>query len=262
MKKIVSALIALMLFGGSVSAFKSVECNSSQYFGEMSCDLCFDGGNVNVWENLWVLQDTVVNTTPYSVMIDISEQKDPFMENLQKWLVDWAQIEDDESLWGYAPEASEYLNEEWTAYIVPAGKSTVLTRSSIVWSYNLDRNESEASEIGMVVFPINMRNLDSDGKAGDVYEHRQCVLYKGTKSNVVKKTPIEPIKEEPTKTETEKEETPIPVTEKVEVKKEEPKEILKVEEYNPTKLPTWPEHILLLMLSLALVSILIIRRRV
>lgn len=255
MKKIVSVLLAMVFFGSTASAFKTAECNSSQYFWELSCDLCFDWWNVNVWQNVWILQDTIVNTTPYKVMVDISEQKTPFMENLQKWLVEWSQIKEDDKLWSYSSEASKYLNKEWTSFIFPTWASTVLTRSSFWWSYVLDKNKSDFDEIGMVVFPIVMRNLDSDGTKWEPYEHRQCVLYKGKKSDkIVEKKPENP---KPEKV------TDLPVKEKTvdEVIEKEPNKEVSVEDVDPTTIPTGAEHILILMLSLILISLFFIKRR-
>lgn len=262
-KKIIAIIISSLLFIANASAFKAVDCKTSPSFGDLSCDLCFEWKSVSVWEDLWVLQDTVVNTTPYDIYIDLKDQTDPFISDLETDLVKWKQLQDNESLWKYAPEAEKYYDKDLDAYIVPSWDSVVLTRSNFGWSYALEKNElSEWDEVGMVVFPISIRNLDSEWNLGDKYEHRQCVLYTWNKGGTVTPPSTETSTPDPLP-ETDPELTPTP-----EIPEETPKEELKepdnnvtTDEFDPTEVPTGPEHVLILMLTLLLASIIIIRKK-
>jgi hypothetical protein len=215
-KAILSWLVLSVLFSSSVFAadgYKEIQCSTNPVFWENQCTQCFEGGVVEEWKDIWLLSDLWSNGT--SKAMYMLKEENELTDAVKMISLNWA-------AWSYEPtkewfwEYTEALDklEDSGFYKLDAWQSVDWIQSKLGYSIKLNKSAEAWKEIGLLKYVINIHLDDWAWNPSDwTTSHSECVLFKSAgKSDIVPP------------------------------KKEQPK-----------KLPqTWPQEVLLLLLSLIL----------
>ena len=217
MKKILSSIVVLAFAGiSSVSATDWVEisCSTDQVFAENSCVQCFDWWEKAEWVNIGLLNDVWSNGTSKPMYMLKAENE--LSDSVRMFSLNGA-------AWSYEPSQEgfweyttdlEALNHDEGFYTLEAWKSVNWIESKLGYSIKLNTGAEAGQNIGLLKFTLNVHVDDNGTPEETTTSHTECVLFKSAGTDA-------------------------PVT---------PKE-------QPKKLPqTWPQEVLLLLLSLILAA--------
>ncbi len=216
MKKVILTGIILALSSSVVNAweYKEVSCSSNPLFGQYECSQCFDGWSLEEGKNLGLLTDVWSNGTSSSMyMLKGENELDSAVKMYAQNGASWSYEPTQENFWEYT-DALEQLPHDGGFYTLAAWKSVDWIQSKLGYSIKLNKSAEAGKEIWLLKYTINI-HTDNNGIPNETtISHSECVLFKsaGKTANT-------------------------PATTKV----------------SPQKLPkTWPQEVLLLLLSLIL----------
>lgn len=200
MKQVVLSFCTLLCIFLQVSishaAYDVVSCESNSNFFENSCDQCFSGWQVEVWENKGLLSDVWENVGTTDQIMFQEEQEMPYMIALND--ATWTEIKASDSVdfWQYTQNFESLYDEENLGYTLSAGESVTWIESSLGSAYQLSSNTSVAdSAIGLLAYDLAVHDLDTNGSVElETTKHRECVLFtsaSGDTPPVVPETPEE-----------------------------------------------------------------------
>lgn len=109
----------------------------------------------------------------------------------------WDEVTSSDSIdfWIYPEELEAQYDLDEQAYALTPGERVTWIKSTLGSAYKLSSNPaSEGSNIGMLVYDLKTRGVDTDGSMDlDASSHRECVLYKsGDATTPPPETPKEP----------------------------------------------------------------------
>lgn len=228
MKKIIWIAIAIiMTTNNTYAGYTTVDCNSNTKFWEYNCNQCFSWWDIKVGDVLSFLDDVLKNDTTNDKLLYKEEQVMPVMNP-----INWANFlkePNNDTFWEYTSELEALKDEDLWGYVLPPWQEVVWLKSSLWAWYKFDKTQTSWNEAWILVFDILSHDIVWSWSITDELKaHKECVLYTST--------PIEP---------------PSPV---VEEPTPEPKEMTKVE--------TWPEHIVLILLAMLIWYLILNRRKI
>ena len=218
MKKVLSSIVILALTSiTSVSAvgWNEISCSTDKVFSENSCVQCFDWWAKANWVNIGLLNDVWSNGT----------SKDMYMLKAENELTDsvrmfslngaaWTYEPSQDGFWEYTNEL-EALNHDEGFYTLEAWKSVSWIESKLGYSIKLNSSAEVSQNIGLLKFTLNVHVDDNGTPEETTTSHTECVLFKSAGAGAIPNIPVE--------------------------------------NDNPKVLPqTWPQEVLLLLLSLIL----------
>jgi len=207
------SILAMSFVSVTSAAYSEISCSTDPDFAANSCTQCFDWGSKSEWDQLWLLTDVWSNGT----------SKPMYMLKAQNELTDavrmislngaaWSYEPTKDGFWEYTPSLEKLTNDGWF-YTLEAWKSVDWIQSKLGYSIKLNKTAEAWKNIWLLKYTLNVHGDDAGTPAEATTSHTECVIFKSAGAS----------------------ETPTP-------KKEEPK-----------KLPqTWPQEVLLLLLSLLL----------
>ena len=217
MKKVILSVVALWLLSTTwvfaADWYKEVSCSSNPIFAQNSCTQCFEWGEVSQWKDLGLLSDIWSNGT--SKAMYMLKDENPLTEAVKMISLNgaaWSYEPSEDGFWEYT-DSLESLPHEEGFYKLDAGKSVDWIQSKLGYSIRLNKSVEAWKEIGLLKYTINIHTeWEPDTPEEKTISHSECVLFTSAGNNNV----VPP--------------------------KQEPK-----------KLPqTWPQEVLLLLLSLLL----------
>lgn len=232
-KLLLLSIIPLSLANIANWEYTSVDCSSNATFWENSCNQCFDWWELKVWDTLSFLDDIWNNETTNKKIMYKEEQKMPVLSALN-----WAEFTkkpNDDTFWEYTPEFEALKDKEFDGYVLPAWQKVSWLKSSMWAAYKFDKSPTSSSDAWILVYDITSHDiLESWEITMDTKAHKECVIFKAWAW--VTETPIVP-------------ETPVTPTEP------------KPKEEEMTKVKTWPEEYLLVLMLSFLLWVWIMNRR-
>ena len=225
MRKIIMLAMLLSVALSANGAYTEVECSTDAVFGENTCDQCFNGWELKKGDNISFLDDIWNNDTSNKKIMYKEEQKLPELKVLNGANI--AKKPNDDTFWEYTPEFEALKNAEFDGYVLPAWEKVSWIKSSMWAAYRVEESPQEGQNAWIMVYEVMSHNILESGEISmSEKAHKECVLYKAWAWEV--ETPV--IEEVPTSTE-----APAPKAEEM------------------TKVKTWPEmYILVLMVSFVL----------
>lgn len=186
--------VLLVNVSWSYAAYDVVSCGSSSVFSENSCDQCFSGWSVEVWENKGLLTDDWENATNTDQIMFKEEQEMPQILPLNG--ATWTEIKASDSVdfWQYTKELEDQYDEDNLGYTLPSGERITWIESTLWSAYQLSSNTAATWEnIGMIVYDLAVHDLDNSGNVDlDTKDHRECVLFTSASWDTPAVTPEEP----------------------------------------------------------------------
>jgi len=171
----------------SLGEYSSVECSTNPAFTTNSCDQCFVGGALKVWENINGMFDNWVNNTSNMLIAHRDEQ---ILPNMVAFGSVWTPEPSDVSkLWKYSSDIT------WIGtrpqFILQPGQKVRFVETDLGGRYTLTSSTKKDGElIGLLRFPVVARAVDNaTGNEGSPATHYQCVSYALSAPAVVAPTP-------------------------------------------------------------------------
>jgi len=219
--------LSILLTTSIVNAYEEVDCSSNNQFSKYNCSQCFDWGSINKSKGIWFLDDIWVNNSLNDALMYKEEQKMPVMYSLDEKNVVFTMQPSEEDFWEYTTDLESFYSETEGWYVLPSWKSVSWIRSKIWNEIILEKNNLPAWEnIGMLVFSILTHNILSDGSiTTEDVPHNECVLFTSWNWwNLQEDLKKETLEKEP-----------------------------EINDKDMTKVTTWPEHYLLLLILAMLI---------
>lgn len=200
----------------SIWNYSEVACDKD-YFTSNTCNQCFEWGKKMAWEKIAGLTDSWTNPNTTEQIIYNDEQKFPEIVNLWWAGTIWVNNPlDATKFWKYSDEivwtdsATAWKQE----FLLEWGKTVNYLEADLWASYALQKTDKKEWEpVWLLKFFVNYHDTDATAKESAIKTHTECVVYYAW-------TPvIAPV-------------TPAPVT---------PKEA--------TKVKTWPESVVLVLIA-------------
>jgi len=207
------SLLALSFASVSSAAYSEVSCSSDAAFAANSCVQCFDWGTKAEWDQLGLLTDVWSNGTSKSMyMLKAENELTDAVRMISLNGAAWSYEPTKENFWEYTPSLEKLTNDSGF-YTLEAGKSVDWIQSKLGYSIKLNKGATTEGNAGILKYTLNVHTDDAGTPAEATTSHTECVLFKSAKAST---TPVTPKKE-------------------------------------TKKLPqTWPQEVLLLLLSLLL----------
>jgi len=217
MKKILLSTVAVLAFVSTSvawAAYSEISCSTDAVFSENSCTQCFDWGSKAEWDQLGLLTDIWSNGTSKPMyMLKAENELTNSVRMISLNGAAWSYEPTKEWFWEYTPSLEKLTNDSGF-YTLDAGKSVDWIQSKLGYSIKLNKWAWNAKNSGLLKYTLNVHVDDAGTPAEATTSHTECVLFKSVDKSVTPTTP----------------------------KTDEPK-----------KLPqTWPQEVLLLLLSLLL----------
>jgi len=185
------ALILAYVTTSSYAAVETVTCDSSATYAANSCDQCFTGWAVSVWDNKGLLSDVWENDGTTDQILFKEEQDMPQIISLGG--SSWSEVTASDSIdfWQYTNELEALYDEDNLGYKLESGQSVKWLESSLGSAYQLvSTNVANGWETGLLVYDIAIHALDDGDLSLETETHRECVLYT---SGDTPDTPVVPV---------------------------------------------------------------------
>ena len=216
MKKVLLTWISIlaMSFAWVTSAaYSEVSCSTDADFSANSCTQCFDWGAKSEWDQLGLLTDVWSNWTSGNMyMLKAENELTDAVKMISLNGATWSYEPTKDAFWEYTPALEALSSESWF-YTLAAWKSVDWIQSKLGYSLKLNKGTANWVNAWILKYTLNVHADDAGTPAEATTSHNECVLFKWTWD----KTVVTPTPEK------------------------------------PKKLPqTWPQEVLLLLLSLLL----------
>ena len=214
MKKIIAfALVSALSISGASASYKEISCSSDPVFGQNSCTQCFDWGSVEQGKDLGLLTDIWSNGTSKSMyMLKEENPLDSAAKMISLNGAAWSYEPQKDGFWEYTDSLEKLAKDGF--YELPAWKSVDWIQSKLGYSIKLNKSAEAWKNIWLLKYVINIHTDENWAPSEKTVSHSECVLFKSAGKA-----------QKPT-----------------EQKKQQPQKLTK----------TWPEEVLLLLLSLFL----------
>ncbi len=201
-KILISGVLLLMSTSAVFAAagdYKETAC-TSEYFTSQSCDLCFTGDKITPGGQITGFFDSWTNKNQNEQIIYKDEQTMPEMVALSSGTVFTANPLDPESFWKFGSAVIWTDSATGTGkqeFMLDAGKTVRYIEADLGASYTLTSTDKAGGEvIGILKFPLNYHNVDTDGNEGKKETVTECVAYTADVA-VAQVTPVETIQPTP-----------------------------------------------------------------
>lgn len=165
----------------TVSNYEKVDCDKD-FFIQNACNECFAGWNKNIGEKITSLNDSWTNPNTTEQIIYNDEQTFPELVNLwgdnTKWLTS---PEDNTKFWKYSQEL--IWNDSKTGsgrqeYLLEWWKTINVFESDLWATYTVDSTDKNQWEvIWLLKFPLAYHNIDATWNEWEKMNHIECVAY-------------------------------------------------------------------------------------
>lgn len=216
---------------GAAGDYKETPCSAE--LTSQSCDACFMGEKIAPGGQITGFFDSWTNKNQSEQIIYKDEQALPEMIAMSSGTIFTANPLDPESFWKFGSAVIWTDSATGTGkqeFMLDAGKTVRFIEADLGASYTLTSTDKAGGEIvGILKFPLNYHNVDTDGNEGMKETHTECVAYTADITTATV-TPVETIQPTP-----------------------EPKQM--------TTVKTWPESIILVILTLLIAAGLVAVRK-
>ena len=165
----------------TVSNYEKVACDKD-FFIQNACSECFAGWNKNIGEKITSLNDSWTNPNTTEQIIYSDEQTFPELVNLwgdnTKWLTS---PEDNTKFWKNSQEliwSDSKTGSGRQEFILEWGKTVNVFESDLWATYVVDSTDKNQWEvIWLLKFPLAYHNIDATWNEGEKMNHTECVAY-------------------------------------------------------------------------------------
>jgi len=186
------ALLALISVSNAWAAYSEISCSTDSVFSENSCTQCFDGWAKAEWANLGLLTDVWSNGTSNDMYM--LKQENELTDSVRMFSLNGA-------AWSYEPSQDNFweytpnleeLPHDEGFYTLEAWKSVDWIQSKLGYSIKLNKSAPEGQNIGLLKYTLNVHVDDAGTPAEATTSHSECVLFKSAAAWVTPTTPEEP----------------------------------------------------------------------
>lgn len=182
----------------AVGDYKETACTAE--LTSQSCDVCFTGDKVAPGGQVTGFFDSWTNKNQNEQIIYKDEQTMPEMIALSSGTVFTANPLDPESFWKFGSAVIWTDSATGTGkqeFMLDAGKTVRYIEADLGASYTLTSTDRAGGEVvGVLRFPLNYHNVDTDGNEGKKETITECVAYTADVATA-KVTPVETVQPTP-----------------------------------------------------------------